>query len=156
MRRLLLAPPQGVGLLGKQLFPVPAGEVKRLVQLVEELKSPRLVVRQAAAAELEKLGRSAAPALRCVLRNRPDLEWYRRVEQLLLRLRTHPYTPEELRQQRAIEVLERIGNQEAQALLQRLATGAPEAALTERATRALVRLKALRGAGGPPAESPRR
>ena len=49
--------------------------------------------------------------------------------------------PELLRQVRAVEALELIGNVEARALLEVLAGGAPEARQTREARVALLRLK---------------
>jgi WD40 repeat protein len=53
---------------------------------------------------------------------------------------SEPLTAEELRQVRAAEVLERIGNADAQELLRKLTTGMPEARLTREAQASLRRL----------------
>jgi hypothetical protein len=84
--------------------------------------------------DLDKLGDSAASALRKALREGRPLEVRQRIEHLLARL-----DDESLRISRAMEVLERISSAEAHRLLQALAGGADGARLTREARAGLTR-----------------
>jgi len=112
---------------------------ERLTQLVADLDSPQFAVRQRAEAELSQMDEQAEAALREALTGQPPLELRQRVEKLLDQLKAVP-TPEQLRQVRAIEVLEQIGTADAQAVLQRLAAGSA-ARPTREAQAALERLR---------------
>jgi hypothetical protein len=87
--------------------------------------------------ELRNLGELAEATLRQKLQGNLTLEMRRRVEQLLQK---EEATPDRVREMRAIEVLEHIGTAEAKDLLQKLATGTPEARLTQEARASLERL----------------
>ena len=65
------------------------------------------------------------------------MEVAHRVEDLLKLLQDGIVSPDRLRQLRAVEVLERIGNPDAKKLLQSLTRGVPEAALTRESAAAL-------------------
>jgi HEAT repeat protein len=135
--------PQTLPFLQKQLMPVAAAEPHRLAVLIGELDSSRFQVRQSAAQMLEKIGEPAGPSLRKALAARPSSEVSRRIEQILelhKEQRLHP-SPSQRRLERAIEVLEEIGNPAARRLLTTLAQGAPEARLTRDAKGALNRLR---------------
>jgi WD40 repeat protein len=137
---LALAGDWVVALLGERLQPVePAGEVVK--DLLAKLDSKRFAVREAAFRDLKKLGARIEPDLRQALQGQPSQEVRGRVQTLLEMYARHPATPEELRQTRALQVLERIGGKQAQAVLARLAAGAPGAWLTTEATLALRRLE---------------
>ena len=83
----------------------------------------------------------AEPALRKTLASSNSLEVRRRVERILKK-REGPGTwqQERLRALRAINVLQKIGSQEARAALVSLAEGAPDAELIEEAKASLERL----------------
>lgn len=128
-----------VGLLRARLAPaVSAGP--RVKQFLANLDSKRFAVREAAFRELKKLGPAIEADLREALREKLSSEVRTRVESLLAPLNRHPATPEELRQTRALQVLERIGTEEAQAVLRRVAEGAPGAWVTGEARAVLERL----------------
>jgi hypothetical protein len=138
---LTLAPAQTVPFLKKHLRPAPkkpdqAGIVTRLIQ---DLEDDRFAVRENAMRKLEALGKDAQSALRTALKNTPSLELRRRVEALLKKL-DGPEPPLDLPSERALEVLEHIGNGEARQLLEVLAAGNPNAPLTREAKAALERL----------------
>jgi hypothetical protein len=82
--------------------------------------------------------------LKRVLAARPSAEVRRRIKVLLDRNVNHRLypTPARLRHERAIEVLEQIGDGPARQLLTLLAQGAPAASLTLDARGALERLAA--------------
>ena len=77
--------------------------------------------------------------MRDVLAARPEPEVRERIERLLKEL--EPASENRLREQRAIEVLERIGTTEAQDALRGLAQGARRALLTQVAKASLGRLE---------------
>ena len=106
--------------------------------LVADLDSDVFAVRQKANDELSKLGDAITPVLRGALQDKPSLETRRRVQQLLDQSRD--WTPERLRDHRAVQMLEHIGTKPARDVLQALAAGAPEARRTEEAKPALRRL----------------
>jgi len=117
---------------------VPA-DIQRLHRLIVDLDSNRFEVRQQAAAEIEKHGELARPAIVEFLAGKPSVEVRRRLEQLSESFDVCK-SPEKLRSLRAIELLERVGTQNAQRLLKSLSQGAPEARLTQDAKASLSRL----------------
>jgi RNA polymerase sigma factor (sigma-70 family) len=135
---LVAAPEQAVPFLQKHLLPVPRLEAKTVARLIADLDSDDFKVRQKATEELTKLGDAIAPALQTALEGKPSLEVRRRIQQLLDQ--TRDWTPEHLRDHRAIQALEHIGTSQARELLQKLAAGAPETLRTEEAKAALRRL----------------
>jgi WD40 repeat protein len=129
---------QAVPFLAKHLQPVPRPDAKVVARLIADLDSDNFNVRQRAMKELGKFGDAIAPALRRALDGKPALEIRRRVQQLLNQSRD--WTPERLREHRAIQALEHIGTPAGRQLLETLAQGAPEARLTDEAKAALRRL----------------
>jgi RNA polymerase sigma factor (sigma-70 family) len=129
---------QAVPILAKHLRPVPRPDAKIVSQLIADLDSDNFSVRQRAMKELSKFGDAITPILQRTLEGKPALEMRRRVQQLLNQ--TRDWTPEHLREHRAIQALEHIGTQAARQLLESLAGGTPEARLTEEAKAALRRL----------------
>jgi hypothetical protein len=114
------------------------GDIRRVPELVRDLDHNRFALRERATQELEKLGLLAAPALAQVVRESPSLEARRRAATLLQKLKTSSPL---LRDQRGVEVLVRIGTDDARRLLEGLAKGPPEAWLTQQARAGLQRLQ---------------
>src|SRR5439155_24570181 len=108
-----------------------------VVRLIADLDSPRFAVREKANQELEKLGEAAAHVIRKNLQGQASPEVRRRLETLLTKQNQLPLPPDRLRAVRAVEILEHVATPEAQALLQDLAKGAPEARLTQEAKASL-------------------
>jgi hypothetical protein len=136
---LVRHPDQAVALCKDRMQPFPPADARRIGRLVGDLDSDKFQVRQLAAAELEKLRELAAPALQRALIGKPALEVRQRIEQVLANLEG-PLTGERLRSWRVIEVLEKIGTPAAQEILHTIASGAPEAGITQDAREALDRL----------------
>jgi hypothetical protein len=136
--RLVWAPRQTLPWLREHLKPVSTVEVdkKRLDQLLAKLDNDDFAVREQAAREIEKLGQQALPTLEQALEAKPSAEAGKRIRELVERI-----APERWRPLRAVEVLEHIGNTEAQDILRMLASGTPEARLTQEAKAALARLQ---------------
>jgi WD40 repeat protein len=136
------APEQAMTLLKGQLKPavVSPAQAKRLAQWIADLGHDQKAMRDQATAELERLGQAAEPALRKALAAKPSAEARKRLEWLLGELRGLDPTPDMRLARRAAELLERIGTPQARQLLGELASGAPEAWLTQEASLALQRL----------------
>src|SRR5205807_8349444 len=99
--------------------------------------------REAADQELERLGTEARAALRKALAGAPSAELKRRGKHLLDRIAEQeqaPLSAETVRLQRALEVLEDVGSDEAKRVLEGIAAGDPNARLTQEARSALDRL----------------
>ena len=125
-----------------KLSPVPAVADERLARLIADLDNVAFATRAQAARELEELGERAMDRLQKAATGNPSLEVKRQLETLLgkqTQERLNP-SPEVLRILRALEVLELAGTPEARQMLERLASGAPQARLTQEAKASLDRL----------------
>jgi hypothetical protein len=138
IRRLSASPDQAVTFLKEHLHPATPADPKRLAELLADLESDRFDIRRQAESELQELGDRAEVALHKILADDPPLTLRRRVERLLDK-RLVPTTGQ-IRDLRAVEVLELIGTEKSRQLLQSLAGGVPEARLTRQAKSALMRL----------------
>ena len=138
------APGQALPLLARHLKPVPATDARRIARRIAELDADEFAVRERASAELERLGEAAVGALREAADKAASAEVQRRTQELLRKVRGG--SSELLRTQRALEVLELTGTPEARRALERLASGAPEAGLTQEAKASLERLSKRAGA----------
>ncbi|MBP3954850.1 hypothetical protein J8F10_06080 [Gemmata sp. G18] len=139
---LVLAREPAVALLKERLRATPGPDPNRISGLITDLDSDKLATRQAAAKELLTFGAGAEEALFKALRNKPTLELRKRIEGLLAELRQRPLASDELRQGRAVQVLELLGTAEARNVLQPLAQAAGESRLRRDAQAALKRLSA--------------
>ncbi len=134
---------QAVPFLRKHLQPVlPADKEmqKQVGQWLTDLDSRQFNLREQATEELEKLGESVGPALQSALKGKLSPESRRRVERLLQKMEGLRPSQDLLRSLRVIEVLEHIGTPEAREVLKTLASGVPEARLTQEAKGSLKRL----------------
>jgi WD40 repeat protein len=138
---LAAAPKQSLPLLRETLKPVQGADEKRVAQLIKDLDNDDFAVREKASEELARIGEPAAGALRKALEGTPSAEMRSRATQLLDKFAGKAATADVVRRERALEVLEHIGGAEARAVLDELAKGAPEAALTQEAKAALKRLQ---------------
>jgi WD40 repeat protein len=133
MRALAASPDRAVPFLTRRL---PPAEDEGIPRLIADLNSDDFEKREKASHELEQLGEKAGAALEQALADKPAAEVKERVEALLKKL-TGPAPPDELRALRAVDVLERIGTDEAQKALKGLAGGGPGAFVTLTAKEAL-------------------
>jgi WD40 repeat protein len=148
---LIAAPQSAVPFLERRLRPTAPPDVEQISRWIADLESERFSVREQATRALEELADLAAAALKKKLAQLSP-EGRRRGEQFLEKL-TGPIPPgERLQALRAIEVLEHISTPEAKQILQTLATGTPEARLTQEARASLERLakRPVDGANLPP------
>jgi WD40 repeat protein len=137
---LIQAPDAALPFLEKALPPVPREKMTPIAAWIADLDHEQFARRERASRELEKIGEYAAPALRKVLNDKPSLEVRKRIDALLEAIDGRPISPDRLRTLRALQVLETIGTPKAKQILQGLASGAAEAALTQEAKAALQRL----------------
>jgi RNA polymerase sigma factor (sigma-70 family) len=142
--RLVSVPSQAVAFLGQRIAPVRAADAGRVALVIANLDSKEFTVREAAAAELVKLGETAISACQQALGAKPTLEVERRLKAILEKHRDEWKNPskDRLRVIRAVETLEQIGMPEARPLLEALAGGTLGSRLTQEAKAALARLNA--------------
>lgn len=151
LHRLTMAGDQAVAWLEEHLRPVPPLlDEAAVVKHLDALDDPSFATRTNAAAALAAGGELVVPLLKARLKNNVTLETHRRLEQLLAKLDVGDAAPDRLRTLRAVTVLELAGTTAAQNLLQKLASGAAQARLTQEAQAALgrsaqERLKELSG-----------
>jgi WD40 repeat protein len=136
---LTSAPGLAVPHLRKQLRPIAKTDGRVLATLIAGLDDEKYAVREQSMRDLEKLQEVAEPALRKHLQSGPTLESRRRIELLLAAIPRVP-AGQRLQALRGVQVLERIGSDEAAKVLADFAEGAPEARLTQEAAAALRRL----------------
>jgi WD40 repeat protein len=137
MREMAAHPAAAVALLREKLPPVKEVGAAKLDALLAGLDAEEFAVREKASRELVALGDAAEARLRAALQRGPELEVKRRLEDALGRIEAGRLRPE-----RAVEVLERIGDDAAVKLLRDLAGGMRGAARTSDAAGALARLAA--------------
>jgi WD40 repeat protein len=128
---------EAVPFLRKRLSPAPKAETERVERLVADLQKGDYNARKKAVIELRKVGAAALPALE---RSQERGGFDDLLRRLTFELQSLSPPPEQKRATRALAVLERVGNAGARTLLEELAGGAPEAALTIEAKAALDRL----------------
>src|SRR5262245_1359827 len=106
---LAARPEKTLALLRCHLKPIPRPRPADLRPLSADLDSSRFAVREKAARSLLVLGEDALPVLRQTLDSSPPLEVRRRVEDLIARIeQPTTLTSEQVREVRAVQVLERI------------------------------------------------
>jgi WD40 repeat protein len=125
--------------LRRHLRPVPRPEARQVAALIADLDGDDFRQREKAMRQLERM-EGARGALVAALEGRPSLEARQRIRQILEKLDNLFLDPEVLRRLRAVQVLEQVGGPEARALLDKLASGGPEAHLTREAKSAIERL----------------
>ncbi|VTR93808.1 wd-40 repeat : Uncultured bacterium genome assembly Metasoil_fosmids_resub OS=uncultured bacterium PE=4 SV=1: Sigma70_r2: Sigma70_r4_2 [Gemmata massiliana] len=136
-------PAEALDLIRDKLKPTrPADEVT-VRKLISKLDDTDFVERESATKALQALSTAAAPALRSALKADPSAERADRIKRLLAALNA-PVVPagDNLRELRAVAILERIGTAEARKVLDTLTGGIPDARLTVEAAAAVTRLKA--------------
>jgi RNA polymerase sigma factor (sigma-70 family) len=144
MQKLVAVPDLAVPFLRDRLRPMVAADREKVTRLLADLDSEQFAERARAAAELEKLGETAAAWCRDRLDKAPSVETHRRLTAILDRVAREQWdlTPERLQALRAVEVLERIGTPDAGQVLAVLASGARGARLTWEAAQSRQRVLA--------------
>ncbi|HEX5273439.1 MAG TPA: WD40 repeat domain-containing protein [Gemmataceae bacterium] len=139
VRRLARAPDQALAQARAQLGK-PAADPDRLARLIADLDADDFAKREAAGAELARLGRLAEPALKRALEGKPSAELRSRATALLKKFEEQRVSPADLQALRALEVLELIGTPEAAKLIESLAKDSPSPHVAEEAKAAHQRL----------------
>jgi WD40 repeat protein len=142
MSQLLAQPRDGLALLKKQLSPATNRPltIDEIHKFIADLNDDRFKVREQATERLQGQGIAVVPELKKTLEKDVSLEVRVRIGRILHVIENRQRRPEELRFVRAVEVLERIADDEAVALLKTLAKGVKGNTLTEVARAALSRL----------------
>jgi WD40 repeat protein len=136
LRLMAETPAPTVAFLREKLKPVPAVDSALIQQLIADLRSEEFNQRKKAATELRKFGELALPAMR----EAQQKAGYDEVLNMLAQtLDMKPPTADQIQTAYGLEVLERIGTDDARKLLGDLAKGAPESNLTRQAQAALDR-----------------
>jgi hypothetical protein len=140
---LVRAPKQTVALLSQRLKPAQGPTSSQLQKWIANLDSKSFKERESATVELKQLGEQAFPAVQTTLLKKDiSLEQRQRLEIILKHIENAGVDPAQLRELRAIEVLERIASSEALQLLKTLASRDDNSVLTREARAALTRLQA--------------
>jgi WD40 repeat protein len=139
---LVKAPDQAVAAIKKRVMPAVKRDSAEIPARIADLAAADEKRRERATTELQEFGAAAAPELYKALRDKPPLDVRQRIEQVIAAVSRFPVSPGDLRCSRSIQVLERIGSDDARKILQELAGGDESAAATTEAAAALDRLKA--------------
>jgi hypothetical protein len=138
-RRVLLAHPgNAIALIQTHLKPVAPIDEQAVRRSIRNLESDEYRVRERVVADLRKLGRRAVPLLSDLQGASTNAK--ERLAALKRDLEAGP-TTDELRDLRAIEVLEQIDSATAWSLIDSLAKGDPGAVLTEEAQKTITRYR---------------
>ena len=129
-QKLASAPEQAVGLFKERLKPLPEPDLKKVPRLLADLDNDAFAVREAATRELAQFGPLVAELLQKTLAGKPPIEVQRRVELVLSEIQQYPIPSEQLRQLRAIQVLEWLGTPVAADRIEVLARPRDPAAYT--------------------------
>jgi WD40 repeat protein len=143
IRTLSSRPTETIPFLKEQLKVVPGvkPDAAKIAKLIADLDSPRYAVREAAMRDLERLGGLARePVQEALKKTSHTPEVRERLEKLTDKVNKPDTGAEWIRPLRGVEVLERIGTDEAAAYLRELAAGG-DAPPTRVAKEALGRLK---------------
>lgn len=106
---------------------------RQLSQLIQQLDAGGFATREKVSLELERRGPAVIPALREAQKNTESAEARQRLETLLAKLEAAPLDAEQRREQRAVNILDRLHTPASQAWLEALAGGDPTAWLTQQA-----------------------
>jgi WD40 repeat protein len=139
--RFLAEPAKAVEWLAAQGTPAAAADPDGMKALIADLDNEEFATRERATAALREHGAAAEAALREVVAKSASAEARRRAEELLKEIANGVIPPDELRNLRAVEVLEWAATPEARAHLRKLAKGAAGARLTRDAAAACERLE---------------
>jgi WD40 repeat protein len=137
VKAMTASPADSVAFLRERMRPAPPPD-PRVGRLIADLDSDDFDAREKASAELAKRGREVEAELRKAFADRPSPEARWRLQALLDRLKDTP--SEETAKERAVQVLETIGTDDARRLLETLTKGRPESRLTVAAKAALQRM----------------
>jgi WD40 repeat protein len=139
MGRIMRSGDLGVRFLKEQVRPSTI-DPEQIKKWIGELDSAAFQRRENAARELDKHLRSASLLLKDALADNPSLELRQRVKRLLEKLETLAFSAAQLRELRALEVLEHIGTKAADDVLRGIVAGDHDLWLADAAKAARKRL----------------
>jgi WD domain, G-beta repeat len=139
--RFLAASAETVKFFAEKIKPVEALDPKRIQRWLADLGSDVFAVREGASTALLGLDEQAIPFLDATLKNAESAEVRERVKKILEQKRRAAMTTEQLRQIRAVMLLEMIADAESKNLLKKWASGPVGALLTMEAAGAVKRLE---------------
>jgi WD40 repeat protein len=130
---LAAAPEHALAVLRERLKPTKDPNLARIEALASQLDSADFRTRAAASDELRRLPESALPALHKARKLAKSLEHTRRLDEVIAELQTRTDFPgaANVREFRALEVLERIGTEEARKQVAAIAAGSNSAVTYE-------------------------
>jgi hypothetical protein len=140
VQRLTRSPTESLRFLRENLDLQPKATRERLARLIADLDAASFARREAASAELARLGSLAEAGLKQAVEKSPSAEVRKRAEALLQKLEGRALTSSVLQSVRALEVLERIATPEARQVIAELAEGTVHARVSEEALASLARL----------------
>jgi hypothetical protein len=143
MRALAARADQAPAWLREQFRADAPGE-DRAAQLIGQLDAARYAVRERAQVELTRLGHAARAALLAASRTQVSPESRQRLDTLLNGVRGPDVSPDGLRADRAVEVLERIRTPDAVRVLKEWSAGPEGATLADSARLAVARVEPRR------------
>lgn len=132
--------PEAIRFFAAKVKPEAPVDAKRVQQLIGDLDSDQFAEREAASKALSALGRQVIPWLEDTVKTAKSTEVQDRAKKLVEGLKDARATTDQLRQMRALLVLELIDDDESRSLLARWASGPAGALLTTEASAALIRL----------------
>jgi hypothetical protein len=136
------APAQAISFLGPRLKIVaPATDVKKIAALIAKLDDDNFTEREAASAELQKIGQEAAPQLRRALTETKSAEVRERAQEILAKFGSVSLTADQKRLQAVLYVFELIASDEARKVLSEVAQGNSGTWLAAQAEAALKRIR---------------
>jgi hypothetical protein len=142
--RFPAAPAATVKLFAEKIKSPEALDPKRIQRLLADLGSETFATREAASQALLGSDHQIIPYLEETLKTAESPEVRNRVKRILDEKRSGAKNADQLRQVRAVMVLERIGDGESKSLLRQWAAGPAGALLTTEAAAALKRLEAAK------------
>lgn len=132
--RLAGSPHEAFAMLASKLKPeTDSPSTVDIARLIRQLDDAGFAARERALQGLRRVGEPARQALKKAIAGEPSEETRGRIESLLADLDSGRPLAEELRALRAVEVLEHAATPEARALLEKLAAGNKDRALTQAA-----------------------
>jgi hypothetical protein len=141
--RFLAAPAATVRYFADKIKPAEALDPRQVGRWLADLGNDKFAVRDAASRALARLDERVTPYLEETLKTTESAEVRVRARRLLEQRRAAALPAEQVRQIRAVMVLERIGSSEAKGLLKRWAGGPMGARLTTEAAAASKRLETV-------------
>jgi hypothetical protein len=145
MAAMAAQPQIAIALIRQSIKPVTNGPSDQVLdRLVTELGDERFQAREKAYRELDQFGESAVAGLKARLRAAKSAEARSRLVRLIDKHDPPSPTPQQIRETRALEILEQLNTPDTRALMKDLAAGVVSARLTIDAAASLKRMERTR------------